>query len=161
MDLLLTSEVATRLGCNDSQIRNLKHRNKDRLIENLHWQKSNDGRTLWTPQGVSVLASLINGDTVPSQVDTQPYQRHQTLQVWADQMALAAIEQQLPALIQASLNRILTDPTEQDALALAAMLDRIGEGLGLMQASQALAGGLRAAVDASRESLKLGGSISG
>lgn len=160
MEYLLTSAVAEQLGCTDQHIRTLKSRNKDRLQETIHWTKSEDGRTLWTPEGVGVLRSLIAPDTQPLQddmvvlqPDMQPLQDTGALQAIADQIALASIEHELMGRIQKARQRILTAPTEADSIALAQSLDRIGKTLGLMRASQLLADSLRFALQSSRESI--------
>lgn len=162
MEYFLTSAVAEQLGCSDQNIRTLKSRNKDRLQESIHWLKSEDGRTLWTPEGVSVLRSMMPSDTQALQHDMQPLHADTqalhpdtgALQAIADLVALASIEQELKEKIQQSRQRILLNPTEADSLALAQAIDRIGGALGLMRVSQILADSLRFAVQSSVAALE-------
>lgn len=64
----LTSKVALELGCSDATIRTLKSRHKALLLENRHWQKTEDNRTVWSDEGVEILRSLLSGnapETIP------------------------------------------------------------------------------------------------
>lgn len=160
MQFLLTADVASFLGCSPENVRTIKFRKKEELIEGTHWITSEDNKTLWYPEGYYKLAELIcPGKDVPQPFETAPLQEETgpfqpvtppyhgetaPLQAIADQIALASIENELQDLIAKSRRRILTAPTEADSLALAQSLDRIGHTLGLLKVSQAMLAGFKA-----------------
>lgn len=160
MQFLLTADVAAHLGCTPENVRTIKFRKKEELIEGTHWIQSEDNKTLWTPRGYKKLAEFIcPGKDVPQPFETAPLQDETPsfqpvtppyhgetapLQALADRLAMASIEHELQLRIEESRRRILTAPTESDALALAQSIDRIGKGLGLLKASQAMLGAIQA-----------------
>ncbi len=160
MQFLLTADCAAYLSCSPENIRTIKFRKKEELLEGCHWITSEDNKTLWTPDGFRKLAELIRPgedvadpfETMPLQEETGPFQpvtppyhgETGPLQAIADQIALASIEHELQQRIAESRRRILTAPTEADSIALAQSLDRIGHTLGLLKVSQAMLAGFKA-----------------
>ncbi|OLP15614.1 hypothetical protein BST81_25410 [Leptolyngbya sp. 'hensonii'] len=156
-DLLSTAEVADRLGVKPGTVRSWFHRYPELFQEGTHYV-NDKGNKLWTGAGFNLfqvratqdVTQGATGSVAPSVADPIDQQ----LQPVADAIALAAIEQRLPGLVQGSIHRILNNPTDLDSQKLASMLDRLGQSLGLLQMSKALANGLSIAVAASVKQLE-------
>lgn len=163
-ELLKTSEVADRLGLKEGTIRAWLTRYPEVFKEGDHHLHL-DNKRFWTPAGVELLRSRVTQDVAPSVTlqataeGANPSPGSQPgldakLEPLAEAIAYQVIEERLPLLVNQAIDRILSNPTDLDNQRMAEALDRIGNTLGLMKAASLLQGGLQAALNASRESLK-------
>lgn len=168
--VITTAELAKRLGIQPGTLRNLKSKYRDRFIEGEHFVGTESGN-LWTIAGEALIRELtgvtgasdspVTGDDrlndTPITESITGVSLDDLLQAPADAVAFHLIESRFPSLVHASLNRILTDPTDEDAQRLAEVFDRMSQNLGLLKISSAFAGGLRQALKASAQSLQAAG----
>lgn len=165
-DILLTNkQLAVRLGITEQDLRTLKSRNKEALVENTHWLRGEGGLTLWTTEGEATVTRMLNpqvdasasepstdrpSSTVEVEGTTIPPDSSdwidQALQPHADQLAMGIIEQRLPVLVMASLQRMLLNPDPADSEKLQGIIRSFGSSLRGVLGAAALSDSLNAAI---------------
>lgn len=160
-ELLKTSEVADRLGVKPATIRSWFHRYPGLFQEGIHYTQDQRGDKLWTPAAMELFQTRATQTetqiaplSVSSDVADCNHPIDEQLQPIAESIAYQVIEQRLPVLVNQVIDRLLANPSDLDNQRLNEVLDRVGTGLGLVRMSEAIAGGLRAALAASTESMK-------
>ncbi|GEM_PF-6190112 len=163
--LLTNKQLAVRLGISEQDLRTLKSRNKEALVENTHWLRGDGGLTLWTTEGEATVTRIINpkadapasepdADRPPNTVDVEgtpiapntPDWIDQALQPHADQLAMGIIEQRLPALVVSSLQRMLLNPDPADSEKLQSIIRSFGSSLRGVLGAAVLSDSLNAAI---------------
>lgn len=147
-ELLTTKQLAERLNVSDATIRTWNSRYSALIQEGTHFVKDG-GRKFWT----NAALQLFQGETqIETPVETESVSP--ALQPVAEAIAWEVIAAQLPGAVQASVNRILSNPTELDQERLLQILGQVGAGVSLARMAGIFAGGLERAIAASQDNLK-------
>ena len=145
--LFTTNELATRLGVQPGTIRSWNSRYSDQIQEGTHFIKEGT-RKLWTVAALQLFQTATENAAPGVAACVAP------LQPIADAIAWEVIAAQLPGQVEASITRILTNPTELDQQRLLQILGQVGAGVSLARMAGIFAGGLRQAIAAGETSLK-------
>lgn len=166
-NIYTTQQLSDITGVPSATLRSWKQRGK--LAEGIHWAKDEQDNLVWTDSGLEAVQSLAgqSGDAASLKIadtatdsDAAETQGDDAtapdpVQQFADRVAWAMLEHQLPGAVQGSINRILANPTELEQQRLLAILERVGSGVTLARMSAIFAGGLTQAIAASSSSLKV------
>jgi hypothetical protein len=118
-----TPQVADLLGVQSSTIRSTKSRKGDQFQSRVHFIK--DGQeTLWTDAGVELLRQILKLEA-PAPALEGVATPGLNLNSLSDAIAWQVIEQALPQQVAATVQRILTTPTEEELPRLQAFLERL------------------------------------
>lgn len=146
--LFTTTELAAQMGVQPSTIRSWSSRYSEQIQEGTHFIKEGS-RKLWTVAALQLFQNATENATPEVSECVAP-----ALQTVAEAIAWATLEAQLPGQVQASINRILTNPTDMDQQRLLTILSRVGSGVTLAKMSAIFAGGLQQAIATSQASMK-------
>jgi hypothetical protein len=133
-----TRQLAEDLGISENLLRKLKSENPDRILEGIHWVKTDENRLLWSSQAAEVIQSIRNNEVVTDSQCENVIANNETvtepdpLSAIASRIAMHNIETRLPLLVRSEVKRILTRPNEAERQRLSVLLAQFNIGIDLI-----------------------------